>query len=72
MTSRREALIAEFAEKGGLISYSVNVVDQYRRAATYVDKIFKGANLVVNTRTAKALGLSIPKSILLRADRIIE
>ncbi|TMH62261.1 MAG: hypothetical protein E6H57_19075 [Betaproteobacteria bacterium] len=76
---------AEFAEKGGLISYSANFVDQYRRAAAYVDKIFKGANpaelpieqptkfdLVVNARTAKALGLPIPKSILLRADRIIE
>ena len=76
---------AEFAEKGGLISYSANFVDQYRRAAAYVDKIFKGANpaelpieqptkfdLVVNARTAKALGLAIPKSILLRADRIIE
>jgi putative ABC transport system substrate-binding protein len=75
----------EFVEKGGLISYSANVVDQYRRAATYVDKIFKGANpaelpieqptkfeLVVNTRTAKALGLAIPRSILLRADRVIE
>ena len=76
---------AEFAEKGGLISYSANFVDQYRRAAAYVDKIFKGANpaelpieqptkfdLVVNARTAKALGLAMPKSILLRADRIIE
>jgi putative ABC transport system substrate-binding protein len=76
---------SEFAEKGGLISYSANVVDQYRRAATYVDKIFKGANpaelpieqptkfdLIVNTKTAKALGLVIPKSILLRADRVIE
>jgi putative ABC transport system substrate-binding protein len=76
---------AEFAEKGGLISYSANFVDQYRRAASYVDKIFKGANpaelpieqptkfdLVVNLRTAKALGLAIPRSILLRADRVIE
>lgn len=76
---------AEFAEKGGLISYSANFVDQYRRAASYVDKIFKGANpaelpieqptkfdLVVNLRTAKALGLAIPQSILLRADRVIE
>jgi putative ABC transport system substrate-binding protein len=75
----------EFVEKGGLISYSANVIDQYRRAATYVVKIFKGANpaelpieqptkfeLVVNTRTAKALGLAIPQSILLRADRVIE
>ena len=76
---------AEFVERGGLMSYSANFVDQYRRAATYVDKILKGANpgelpieqptkfdLVVNTKTAKALGLVIPKSILLRADRIIE
>ena len=76
---------AEFVEKGGLISYSTNVVDHYRRAATYVDKIFKGANpaelpieqptkfeLIVNTGTAKALGVAIPRSILLRADRVIE
>jgi putative ABC transport system substrate-binding protein len=75
----------EFVKKGGLISYSANVLDQYRRAASYVDKIFKGANpadlpieqptkfeLVVNTRTASALGLAIPRSILLRADRVIE
>ena len=76
---------AEFVEKGGLISYSTNVIDHYRRAASYVDKVFKGANpaelpieqptkfeLIVNTRTAKALGLAIPRSILLRADRVIE
>ena len=76
---------AEFVDKGGLISYSTNVIDQYRRAAIYVDKIFRGANpaelpieqptkfeLVVNTKTAKALGLAIPRSILLRADRVIE
>jgi putative ABC transport system substrate-binding protein len=75
----------EHVEAGGLLSYSPDRADLYRRAATYVDKILKGANpgempvqqatkfeLVVNLRTAKALGVTIPQSVLLRADQVIE
>ena len=77
--------INAFAEDGGLISYSTNTLQLTRRAATYVDKILKGAKpgdlpverptkfeLVVNQKTAKALGLKIPPSILVRTDRVIE
>lgn len=75
----------EFVDAGGLIAYGVSYPDLYRRAATYVGKILKGVKpgelpveqptkfeLVVNLRTARALGLSVPPGIVLRADELIE
>ena len=70
---------------GGLMSYGANPDENYRRAASYIDRIFKGAKpanlpaerpsryyLTINLKTAKALGLTIPPSLLLRADQVIE
>src|SRR5262249_4931762 len=75
----------EFVEAGGLIAYWPTFIDLYRRAATYVGKILKGAKpahlpiepptkveLVINLKTAKALGLTIPPSMLQRADEVIQ
>ena len=74
-----------FARDGGLLSYGANSVDTFRRCATYVDRILRGAKpgdlpvqlptkfeMAVNLKTAKALGLTIPLSILARADEVIE
>jgi putative ABC transport system substrate-binding protein len=78
-------IASAFARDGGLLSYGVDQVDTFRRAATYVDRILRGEKpgdlpvqlptkfeMVVNLKTAKALGLAVPPSILLRADEMIE
>ena len=74
-----------FVRDGGLLSYGVDQVDIFRRAATYVDRILRGEKpaelpvqlptkfeMAVNLKTAKALGLAVPPSIMLRADEVIE
>ena len=76
---------SNFARDGGLLSYGVDRVDNWHRAATYVDRILRGEKpgdlpvqfptkfeMVLNLKTAKALGLTVPQSILLRADEVIE
>ena len=78
-------IASDFVRDGGLLSYGPDPVDPYRRAATYVDRILRGAKpgdlpvqfpakyeMAVNLKTAKALGLTVPQSILLRADEVIE
>ena len=75
----------EYSDVGGLITYGVNITDLFRRAATYVDKILKGAkpadlpveqpkkfDLIINLKAAKQIGLTIPPSVLYKADKVIK
>ena len=87
MTHRLPAIYQseDFVAEGGLMSYGPSLADQFRHAATYVDKILKGAKsgdlpveqpttfrFAINLKTARALGLELPQSSLLRADEVIE
>ena len=82
---RRSITDSAYPRDGGLLSYAVDLVDLFRRAATYVDRILRGEKpgdlpvqfptkfeMVLNRKTAKALGLAIPPSIMLRATEVIE
>jgi ABC-type uncharacterized transport system substrate-binding protein len=79
---RDDSCVRVFVTAGGLISYGANVIEQYRRAAGYVDRILKGEKaadlplqaptMVVNLKTANALSLTVPPTLLARADQVIE
>ena len=79
------SLFRRFADAGGLMSYGPNQADYYKRVPVYIDKILKGAkpadlpieqptkfDLVINLKTAKTLGLTVPQSLLVRADELIQ